>query len=122
MLGLVRDVRAVLSAADIHAMPSRWEGFGLSAAEAMAAGLPVVATDVGGLREVVADGETGLLVRPGDPFALAEAIETLARDADLRRRLGEAGRRRVARKYPVDAGVAAHERLYLRLAGGRRGS
>lgn len=116
-LGFVDDVAGVLSAADALAMPSRWEGFGLAAAEAMAADLPVIAAAVPGLKDVVADGRTGLLIRPDDPPALAGCIERLAGDAQLRRRLGSAGMDRVRAKFHIDLSVAAHQCLYERLAG-----
>ena len=116
MLGFRRDVAAVLSAADALVVPSRWEGFGLAAAEAMAAGLPVIATRVGGLPELVADERTGLLVPPEDPAALAQAIRRLAGDVELRRRLGAAGKQRVARRYAVAGAVAAHEKVYRQVA------
>lgn len=117
LLGDVGDVRGVLSAADMLVMPSRWEGFGLAAAEAMAASLPVVASDVAGLRDVVLPHRTGLLVPCGDVVALAEAVERLAGDKALRDRLGRAGRQRVIEHFGIDATIAAHEQLYLRIAG-----
>jgi glycosyltransferase involved in cell wall biosynthesis len=117
-LGFVEDIRLMLWAADLLVMPSRWEGFGLAAAEAMAAGVAVVGTRIPGLSDVVADGQTAVLVAPGDAFALAEAIWRLARDAPLRQRLGQAGMERVARLFPISANVAAHEALYEQLAGG----
>ncbi len=116
-LGFRHDVRGVLSAADIFAMPSRWEGFGLAIGEAMAAGLPVVGTEVPGVRDLVVDGETGLLVDREDVTALAEAVERLAGDPELRARLGAAGRQRVVTCYTVEENVAAHERLYMEVAG-----
>ena len=116
-LGYVEDVRSVLSAADMLVMPSRWEGFGLAAGEAMAASLPVVGTDVAGLRDVVVDGETGILVPRDDVIALTEAIERLADDPDLRARLGRAGRQRVETRFDIDSTVATHERLYTHIAG-----
>jgi glycosyltransferase involved in cell wall biosynthesis len=115
-LGHVQDVRAVLSAADALVMPSRWEGFGLAAAEAMACGLAVIASDVPGLRELVTDGQTGLLVEPDDAVALAEAIEHLSADAAARETMGQTGRRRVVQDYPLTAMIEAHERLYLEVA------
>ena len=115
-LGFVQDVRPLLWAADMLVMPSRWEGFGLAAAEAMAAGLPVVGTRIAGLSDVVVDKQTGLLVEPGDPTALAEAILVLGRDADLRHRLGQAGMDRVAQRFTIEANIAAHERLYEQIA------
>lgn len=82
--------------AAVVACPSRREGFGVVCAEAMAHARPVVATAVGGLRDLVVDGETGLLVPPHDPRALRAALERLLADRELRRRLGAAGRERVA--------------------------
>jgi glycogen(starch) synthase len=81
--------------AAVVACPSHREGFGLACAEAMAHGRPVVASAVGGLRDLVVDGETGLLVAPGDVAALRDALERLLADAPLRRRLGTAARERV---------------------------
>jgi glycosyltransferase involved in cell wall biosynthesis len=86
----------------VFVMPSYYETFGISCLEAMAFGLPVVATRAGGLPEVVEDGVTGLLVPPGDTHALAEAIGRLLRDPDLRRRLGEAGRERVLARFTAE--------------------
>jgi len=116
-LGFVQDVRSVLSAADMLVMPSRWEGFGLAAAEAMAAGLAVIASRVAGLRELIVDEQTGLLGDWNDVVSLADTIALLAGDAQLRRRLGAAAMKRVTERFGIDANVAAHEQLYLRLAG-----
>lgn len=113
-LGYVPDPAGVLSAADVFLQPSRWEGFCLAAAEAMAAGLPVVGSDVAGLNEVVANGETGLLVPPADPAALAGAVVRLAGDAALRAALGRAGLRRVRERFDVERFVARHAALYRR--------
>ena len=82
--------------AAVVVFPSRRDGFPVACAEAMAHGRPVVATAVGGLPDMVVDGETGLLVPPGDPRALRAAIDRLLADADLRRRLGAAARERIA--------------------------
>ncbi|HVZ65757.1 MAG TPA: glycosyltransferase family 4 protein [Lacunisphaera sp.] len=102
------ELGAIYAQADIFAMtsmPHRFsvEGFGLVYLEAGAHGLPVVAHDIGGVPEAVADGETGLLVPPGDQPALTRAFEGLLRDPALRRRLGEAGRARALRFTWVDA-------------------
>jgi glycosyltransferase involved in cell wall biosynthesis len=97
------DARALLAEADVVALPSWTEGLPLAVLEAMTQARPVVATLVGGTAEVVVDGETGLLVPPRDPEALAQAIERLLADPTLRRRLGEAGRRRVEERFSLDA-------------------
>ncbi|HSC48821.1 MAG TPA: glycosyltransferase family 4 protein [Gaiellaceae bacterium] len=99
--------------AAVVAVPSHREGFGVACAEAMAHARPVVASRVGGLLDLVVDGETGVLVPPGDVPALREALERLLADADLRRRLGEAGRARVQERFSwpavTDATIAAYE-------------
>ncbi len=116
-LGFTDDVAGVLSAADMLVLPSRWEGFGLAVAEAMAAGLPVVATRVPGLTEVIEDGKSGLLVDSEDLDGLAAAVAGLIDDPARRARLGLAGRRRVGERFSIAANLAAHERLYTELAG-----
>jgi glycosyltransferase involved in cell wall biosynthesis len=118
-LGEVRDVPAVLARAGLFVLPSRAEGMPLTLLEAMARGLPVVATRVGGVPEVVAEGETGWLVPPADPEALAAAIERLATDPELARQFGAAGRRRAEECFDVRRMVAEYERMYRRLLGPR---
>jgi glycosyltransferase involved in cell wall biosynthesis len=115
-LGRVDDVTSVLAAADVLVMPSRQEGLGVAALEAMAAGLPVIASRVGGLPEAVVDGETGLLVPPADAPALAAAIAWLAADRALARRLGAAGRERVRARFTMAGMAAATLAVYRRLA------
>jgi glycosyltransferase involved in cell wall biosynthesis len=83
--------------------------------EAMAMGLPVAATDVGGNREVVAQSETGLLVPAQSPAALAEAMLVFLRDPERTRRMGAAGRRRVEEEFDLRRVVRAYEALYLKL-------
>ncbi len=87
------------SAAEIAVTPSVYEGFGLPAAEAMACNLPVVVTKAGALPEVVKDGETGIIVPPQSPYALAQAIKRLLEDEPLRQRMGRQGRERVERRF-----------------------
>jgi len=106
------DVLPLLAEADIVVVPSRWEGFGLAAVEALACGLPVVAADVPGLREVV--GDAALLVPPEDPVALAGALRRLVEEPALRARLAQAGPVQAAR-FSLDATVAAYEALYSSL-------
>ncbi len=85
--------------AQVLVSPSLYEGFGLPAAEAMACGVPVVATRAGALPEVVEDGVTGLLVPPADPHALADAVRRLLSDPELCRRMGRAGRERIVQRF-----------------------
>ena len=106
------DVPGVLAGFDIFAMPSTWEGFGVSALEASAMKLPVVASDIHGIPDVVIDGETGLLVPPADAGALADAIASLARDEAMRQQMGEAGRAYVAREYRWEDNARLMEALY----------
>ncbi len=111
-LGQTDDVPGVLAASDIFVQPSRGEGFGLAAAEAMAAGLPVIATKVSGLTELIEDGAGGLLIDSEDIDALAAAINQLADNCDERIRLGSAGQKRVRERFSIASNVTAHERLY----------
>jgi glycosyltransferase involved in cell wall biosynthesis len=102
----------LLRAFDLLAVPSRAEPFGLVTAEALARGVPVVATRSGGSRELVRHEQDGLLVAPGDPEALAGAIHRLLADRDLHARCRDAGPRRVASSYTLERQVAATEKVY----------
>jgi glycosyltransferase involved in cell wall biosynthesis len=107
------ELPAEYARADLFVFPSVWdEPFGIPIAEAMAAGLPVVATRVGGIPEMVADGETGLLVEPGGAESLAAALEQLVDDAELRARLGEAGRQRAAERFSWDRAATAYRTIF----------
>ena len=101
----------------MFALTSRWEGLPLSALEAMAASLPVVASRIDGLPEAVVDGETGYLTEPGDVDGVAAALGRLADDDGLRRRLGDAGRARAEQHFSLPGWRAAHLDLYRRLRG-----
>lgn len=114
------DVPAVMRSLGLLAMPSHWEGFGLSAAEAMAAGVPVVATRVSSLPELVDDGVEGRLVPAHSPARLAERLVELGRDAALRARMGAAGRERVRRDFSEERMLDGYERV-LRAAATRIG-
>jgi glycosyltransferase involved in cell wall biosynthesis len=104
-------------AASVFCLPSFYEGIPVVLMEAMASGRPVVATAVAGVRELVRDEETGLLVSPGRSDELADALERLLEDAALRERMGEAGRRYVADNYDIDAVTGSLEELFGRLLG-----
>ena len=108
------EVPAFLHSLDIFALPSVYESFGVAAVEAAATGLPVVASDVFGIPDVVVDGATGLLVPPRDVAALASAIERLAGDRDLRRRLGDGGRALVRERYDWQINARQMELVYDR--------
>jgi glycosyltransferase involved in cell wall biosynthesis len=111
-LGQVNDVPALLGRASLFVLPSRTEGISLTLLEAMARGLPVVATRVGGNPEVVVEGQTGWLVPPGKPEELARAMLRVQGDPAEGRRLGMAGRQRVQELFDVRAMVASYEALY----------
>jgi L-malate glycosyltransferase len=116
LAGFRPDVLSVHKAFDIFVMSSVTEGLGTSLLDAMAAGKPIVATRTGGIPEVVADGETGLLVAPRDHDALAEAVVCLLTDAELRRRMGEAGRARARALFSAEGMVQNTLHLYQRVA------
>ncbi|MFO0951490.1 MAG: glycosyltransferase [Isosphaeraceae bacterium] len=111
-LGRVDDVPGLLGRSGQLVLPSRMEGVSLTLLEAMARGLPVVATSVGGNPEVVAEGETGLLVPPGDPAALARAMLAVWRDPALARVFGRAGRARAEHSFDVRLMTARYEAIY----------
>lgn len=113
--GYRSDVAAVLAGSDIKAISSLSEGFGLTVTEAMKAGVPVVATAVGGIPEILEDGATGLLVPSRDSEALAGAITDLARDPERRQRMGRAGRQ-ASERFNAEAPVRRFEEIYLELA------
>lgn len=111
-------IEAVLQAADVFVLPSLWEGMPVGIMEAMAMALPVVGTDVPGIRELVEDGTTGFLVPPAAPSALAARLHQLLTDEPLRRRMGEEGRRRIVTEFGLDRMVKKYETEYARLSSG----
>jgi glycosyltransferase involved in cell wall biosynthesis len=116
--GAVDNVEDWLRAADIFAFPTHDEAFGLSLVEAMACGLAVVSTRVGGLADIVRDGENAVAVPPASPAKLAEALHSLLEDPAYRQRLGEAARLHVRTHHDVDAVCDAYQRLLSDLAQG----
>ncbi len=111
-LGPRSDMAAILSTLDVYVLPSLREGLPLVLLEAMAAGCPIVATNVGGVPSVVEKGVTGALVPPKDPDALAARILSLLADDGIRRKFAEAGPRVVRDRYSVEAMTRQYERLY----------
>jgi glycosyltransferase involved in cell wall biosynthesis len=112
------DVPDLLGAVDVMLVPSWREAFGRIAAEAMAMGVPVVATNVGGPAEIVRDGVDGLLLAPRDPDRWAEEVGRLLEDPELRRRMGESGRERARAEFGAERHVAALLEAYAELAAG----
>lgn len=121
MPGFTAELDKFLPWADVAVLPSFTEGLPNVALEASAAGLPVVATAVGGTPEVVADGQTGLLVPSGQPERIGEALNRLLADEPLRTRLGTAGRERMRAEFTFEAQAAKYAELFERLAGQGRG-
>jgi glycosyltransferase involved in cell wall biosynthesis len=115
--GWENEIGRVLSVLNVMVTPSLWEAFGIVNLEAMAYGVPVVASRIDGIPEVIRDGETGLLVSPADPGKLAQAIIDLMRDQERAHKMGECGREWVAQQFSVSAMVKSHEQLYQRLSG-----
>jgi glycosyltransferase involved in cell wall biosynthesis len=113
--GWSEEPRRLLADFDVFALPSRFEGFPLSVLEAQLAEVPVVATDVGSVREAVVPGKTGLLVAADEPSALAAALDALVGDPERRRRLGRAGREHVLARFTAIHMARRFERLYKEL-------
>jgi glycosyltransferase involved in cell wall biosynthesis len=114
-LGSREDVPDLLARADLFVLPSRFEGFGLVLVEAMAAGLPVIATNVDGPREILADGEYGLIFTAGDATSLGAALKKLHEKPELRQSLAELSRSR-AEFFSIENTVAGYEAIYARSA------
>jgi len=114
-LGTRRDVPYLYGLLDIYCLTSRFEGLPLTLLEAMAAGVPVIGTDVLGIREVISNNENGLLVPDNDPEQLAKAILMLAQNVSLRNALAERGRRLVYDRYDLKTCVRNYEGVFQRL-------
>lgn len=120
LLGRQAEVAPLMGISDLFLFPSLSESFGVAAAEAMACGVPVIASAVGGLGEVVVDGETGFLLPPEDGEGMAARALTLLRDPALRRRMGEAAARHVRARFTPERVVPLYEEVYRRALEGRR--
>lgn len=114
-LGVRHDIPELMASLDLYCLPSHFEGLPFSALEAMAAGRPIVATDVPGINEVVADGKNGLLARPDDPDALAKALGRVLDDPGLGRSLAAQGSETV-KGYSFDAMISKYEALFTEMA------
>ncbi len=114
-LGERGDLIATLQQSDVFLLPSQTESFGLAALEAMACGVPVVASDVGGVSEVVADGQTGFLAAVGDIAGMARHALRLLTDEDLRRRMARAARHLAQTQFRLAPAVDSYEAVYRRV-------
>jgi L-malate glycosyltransferase len=114
-VGVVEQIEPILQQADLLLLPSETESFGLVALEAMASGVPVIASDVGGIPEVVAHGETGFLAPVGDVDRMADYALQILEDPELRQRLCEASRRRASTRFDYHTLVSQYERIYERV-------
>jgi glycosyltransferase involved in cell wall biosynthesis len=121
LIGKQNDVPSVLAASDVFVLGSNWEGNPLAVMEAMAAGLPVIATQVGGIPELVRSGDQGLLVPAGDRTEFAAAMRTLLNDVQMRRAMGRAARTRAMREFRVERMVEGYENLYREMVKKSRG-
>jgi L-malate glycosyltransferase len=115
LLGRCENLAELLSISDVCVLSSKAEGFSNSILEYMAAGCPVVATDVGGAREAIIEGETGYLVRAGDDALMAEHVVALLSEPERARTMGQTGKRLVSEKFSCDSQLSRTEELYERL-------
>ena len=122
LIGKQNNVPSVLAASDIFVLASNWEGNPLAVMEAMAAGLPVIATRVGGVPELVQSGDQGLLVQAGDRMEFAAAMSSLLYDAETRQAMGRAAQRRAVREFKVERMVESYANLYHEMVKKSRGT
>ncbi|MEO0250020.1 MAG: glycosyltransferase [candidate division WOR-3 bacterium] len=116
--GQWENVAEVIACFDVGVLSSHWEGFGNVVVEYMAMGKPVVATRIGGIPDIIVDGETGYLVEPYHPQGMAERILQLLQDSEMRVRFGSAGRRRAEERFSVDRWAEAMYGTYLEALAG----
>jgi glycosyltransferase involved in cell wall biosynthesis len=119
--GFRKDFVSLLYEADVFVLPSRTEGMPMVLLEAHSAGLPIVATSVGGNAEIVEEGETGFLVQSGDTGALSEKIVVLLNNKELRQRMGKAGYERIQALFNIQSYTRKLEELYLKVIEGHKG-
>jgi glycosyltransferase involved in cell wall biosynthesis len=112
VMGERQDVPTILAALDVFCLPSETEGMPMTVLEAMAAGLPVVASNVGGIPELLEEGRTGLMVPPNAPDELEAALLALANDPERAREMGQAGRERLLKEFSLERTLGAYEELY----------
>ena len=113
--GFVKDSRQLLAASDILLLPSHWEGFPVSVLEAMAAGVPVIATPVGGVPEMIKNNETGILIPPGSPRAIEDAVVSLVEDPQKAEGLSKRAREVVRKRFDINTMVEKYQDIYIEL-------
>ena len=111
-LGFQKDVALMLSVSDIFILPSLYEAFGISILEAMAMKVPVIATRVGGIPEVIKDGVDGILIEPKNPHSLSEAVIRLIQDERLRNNIVDAAYNKVIRKFKLRRMIEDYDKIY----------
>lgn len=119
LAGFVENVAAVMQTIDVLVLPSYWEGFGIVIIEAMACGRPVITTNISSMPEIVVHGQTGYLIPPGEPHALAEGAIALLQNPSLRARMGQAAKQRVAEHFSHAMMITRLEQLFEREAARR---
>ncbi len=112
-LGVRTDVHALLGASDVFVLSSEFEGNPLCVMEAMAAGLPVISTEVGGVSQLIEDGKSGVLVKKGDLSGLSDAMMTLMTDNFLRARIKDYSKKRALEKFDSSIMARSYEKLFL---------
>ncbi|MFH1338287.1 MAG: glycosyltransferase family 4 protein [Candidatus Omnitrophota bacterium] len=112
LTGWCRDIPGILSAIDVFVLTSLWEGLPISALEAMAASLPVIVTNTGGVAEVISEGKNGFLVLPGDVRAMAEKLSCLIKEKDLRIKIGTSAKNSLGREFSLENMAENTEKLY----------
>jgi glycosyltransferase involved in cell wall biosynthesis len=113
-LGIRNDIADLLAASDVFVLTSDWEGLPLTVIEAMASGKPVIATAVGGVPELIADGLNGILVPPGDGTALAKAMVRMVQDFSSRKKMGELGRTIAQERFDIPNMVKGYSNIYIK--------
>jgi glycosyltransferase involved in cell wall biosynthesis len=113
--GFRTDIPEILAQLDILVVPSLQEPFGKIIIEGMAMKKPVIASNVGGIPEIIVDGQTGILVPPENAEALRQALESLLENRDMRKKMGIEGRKRVEQMFSIDKNVRQTEQIYGRL-------
>lgn len=115
LFGWRRDIPQILSATDVYLLTSLWEGLPISVLEALAAACPVIATDTGGVREIIKEGENGFLVSPGDVEKIAQRLMILLQDSRLRKDMGQRARDSLSRNFYLPQAVNCQQKIYQNL-------